>query len=140
MIEFVDTNILIYANDRGSGRKREIAVGLLDRLFRERAGALSVQILIEFYDVMTRRFHFSPEQATAPIVDLGCWKIHCPGHADVLNASRLHRQYRLQWWDALVINSANELGCATLWSEDFSHGQQYGSVTARNPFAEAASA
>jgi predicted nucleic acid-binding protein len=140
MIEFVDTNILIYANDLSSGRKRAIAVSLLDRLFRERSGALSIQILIEFYDVMTRRLRFSPDQTAAPIIELGCWKIHRPGHADVLSASRLHQRYNLQWWDALVLNSAIELGCTTLWSEDFSNGQQYGSVTVRNPFAEAASA
>jgi predicted nucleic acid-binding protein len=136
MTEFVDTNILIYATGRDAGRKRVAAVALLDRLFREKTGALSVQILIEFYDVMTRKFDFSPEEAATAIAELGVWKIHRPGHEDVLKASRLHQRYQLRWWDALVVNSAVELGCTTLWSEDFSHGQQYGSVTVRNPFLD----
>jgi predicted nucleic acid-binding protein len=33
-----------------------------------------------------------------------------------------------------VLNSANEMGCQALWSEDLNHGQQYGGVTVSNPF------
>ena len=37
-------------------------------------------------------------------------------------------------WDAQILNSAIELGCSVLWTEDLSSDQRYGSVTARNPF------
>jgi predicted nucleic acid-binding protein len=46
----------------------------------------------------------------------------------------LQRKYKIQWWDALILNSAIEMGCSILWTEDFNNGQRYESVTARNPF------
>jgi len=64
---------------------------------------------------------------------LAC-NIHRPGHADLIRASRLYRRHKLAWWDAMVINSAIELGCGTMWSEDLGHGQRYSTVTVRNPF------
>ena len=33
----------------------------------------------------------------------------------------------------MILNSAAELGCRVLWTEDLSDGQRYGHVTARNP-------
>jgi predicted nucleic acid-binding protein len=47
---------------------------------------------------------------------------------------RFQRRYKMSWWDALVVNSAVELGCGVFWSEDLADGQRYGSVTVRNPF------
>jgi predicted nucleic acid-binding protein len=132
--EFVDTNILIYARDGGAGTKHDRAVELMNRLFEEGSGALSVQILAEFYSVVTRKLALKSEEAEAFIGDLGRWTIHRPGHADILHAIRLQRKYKIQWWDALVLNSATELGCPVLWSEDFSDGHRYGTVTVRNPF------
>jgi predicted nucleic acid-binding protein len=40
----------------------------------------------------------------------------------------------MSWWDALVVNSAVELGCSVFWNDDLTDGQRYGSVTVRNPF------
>ena len=37
-------------------------------------------------------------------------------------------------WDATIIAPAQNLGCVTLYSEDMSHGQNYGGVRVNNPF------
>jgi predicted nucleic acid-binding protein len=74
------------------------------------------------------------EEAEEAITDLTGWSIHRPGPSDVLKAIRLLRRYKISWWDALVINSAIELGCSVLWSEDLTDGQRYGTVTVRSPF------
>jgi predicted nucleic acid-binding protein len=60
--------------------------------------------------------------------------LHRPDHADLIRASQLHRRYKISWWDALMVNSALELGCGILWTEDLRHGQRIGSLTVRNPF------
>ena len=133
-VEFVDTNILIYAHDGGAGAKHHQAVGLLSRLFGDASGALSIQVLSEFYAAATRKLAMKSEEAEEVIRDLASWTIHRPGHADLLKASRLHRRYKIAWWDALVLNSAMELGCSVLWSEDMSNGQRIGSLVIRNPF------
>jgi predicted nucleic acid-binding protein len=74
------------------------------------------------------------QRAGEIISDLGVCARHCPDHADVVRAVELRQRYKISWWDALVVNSANELGCEVLWTEDLNHGQRYGVVTVRNPF------
>ena len=44
-VEFVDTNILVYAHEGGAGVKHDQAVELIARLFDEQAGAVSIQVL-----------------------------------------------------------------------------------------------
>jgi predicted nucleic acid-binding protein len=133
--EFVDTNVLVYANDAAAGGKYYIASELVERLSLERRGVLSSQVLAELYSIVTRKLRIPAAEAENILESLGHWPLHQPAHADLIRASRLHRRFQVQWWDALLINSAIELGCTTLWSEDLNHGQQYGPVTVRNPFA-----
>jgi predicted nucleic acid-binding protein len=133
-VEFVDTNLLVYAHDGGAGAKHAQAVALLARLFEEGTGALSIQVLAEFYAAATRKLGMTSAEAEAVIRDLGGWIIHRPAHADLLRATQLARRHRLGWWDALILTSAIELGCAVLWTEDFSDGRRFGRLTVRNPF------
>lgn len=135
-MEFVDTNILIYAHDGGAGTKHRDSVALLTRLFDDGTGALSIQVLVEFYAAATRKLGITSQEAEQILVDLGGWIIHRPTHADVLSAIPIQRRYKLSWWDALILHSATEIGCTLLWSEDFADGQRYGSVTVRNPFSQ----
>ena len=46
---FIDTNILLYADDRFDVRKQHIAIELLVELRRRREGVLSIQVLSEYY-------------------------------------------------------------------------------------------
>ena len=132
--EFVDTNILIYAHDGGAGEKHSKSVELLSRLFDAGSGALSIQVLAEFYAAASKKLGMKSKEIEQAIRDLGSWAIHRPAHADVVRACEIHRRYKTGWWDALVINSAIELGCSVLWSEDFAHGQRYGGIRVQNPF------
>ena len=133
-VEFIDTNVLVYAHEGGAGAKHDRAVDLLARLFEDANGAISIQVLSEFYSVATKKLAMKSEETEEVISDLGAWIVHRPGHADLLKASRLHRRYKISWWDALVLNSAIEVGCSVLWTEDLADGQRYGSVIVRNPF------
>jgi predicted nucleic acid-binding protein len=133
--EFVDTNILIYAHDSSAGKKHHESTQLLTRLFEDGSGALSIQVLAEFYAAATRKLGMASQEAEDVLADLGGWTIHRPNHADLIHAARLERRYKIAWWDALIVTSAMELGCRALWSEDLGDGQRYGSVTVRNPFA-----
>jgi predicted nucleic acid-binding protein len=134
-VEFVDTNIFVYAHEGGAGLKHQKAVDLITHLFEEQVGAVSIQVLTEFYVTATKKLGMKSEEAEEAIADLGSWTIHRPAHGDVLRASKIHRQHKVSWWDALIINSAVELGCDVLWSEDLATGQRYGTMTVRNPFA-----
>jgi len=133
-VEFVDTNVLIYAHDGGAGAKHARSVELLERLVSEGSGGLSIQVLQEFYFAATRKLGMTSDGAEEVLADLAGWVIHRPGHSDLLRAAHLHRRFQISWWDALILNSAAELGCGVIWTEDLSDGRRYGTVAVRNPF------
>ncbi len=134
-VEFVDTNVLVYAHQGGAGVKHLLAGELLGRLFEDQSGAVSIQVLSEFYVTAIKKLGMKAQEAEEIVADLGSWTIHRPAHADLLRASKIHRQHKVSWWDALIINSALELGCAVLWSEDLPSGHRFGGLTICNPFA-----
>jgi predicted nucleic acid-binding protein len=132
--EFVDTNILIYAHDASAGRKHEISLDLITRLTAEGSGVVSTQVLAEFFSVATRKLRLTCREAREIILDFGSWQMHRPTHASLLEAADLQQRHQISWWDALIVNSAIELGCSTVWTEDLNDGQRFLTVTARNPF------
>lgn len=136
-MEFVDTNVLLYAYDATAGARHEAAVALLDRLWKEQAGALSVQVLQEFFVNVTRNVAvpLAPEQATARLRSLARWRVHSPLADDVIAAAAWSARHQLSFWDAMIVRSAAELRCATLWSEDLNDGRAIEGVQVRNPFA-----
>jgi predicted nucleic acid-binding protein len=139
-VEFVDTNVLVYGHDPEAGRKHELAAELLLRLFEEGSGALSTQVITEFFSASIKKSCLSLQMAEDIVSELRTWTLHTPQHSDLIAAWRLRQRYQISWWDALIVQSAERVGAEVLWTEDLNDGQQYGSVTVRNPFAEAAAA
>ncbi|MBE3581298.1 MAG: PIN domain-containing protein [Thermoanaerobacteraceae bacterium] len=135
--QFVDTNVLVYAHDISAGEKHNRAKALVEELWEKGTGCLSVQVLQEFYVTITQKVPkpISREIAAQIIASLAKWRVHAPGAADVLEAIEIQQHHRVSFWDAMIIRSAEALGCEILWSEDFSPGQQYGKVRVLNPFA-----
>ena len=78
-VEFVDTNVLVYAHDGRAGQKHERTVELFTRLFDNGSGAVNIQVLSEFYVSATKKLSMNSEEAEAVIHDLGGWIIHRPG-------------------------------------------------------------
>ena len=135
-LQFVDTNIMIYAHDRSAGQKYERAKQIVQELWETRTGCLSIQVLQEFYVNVTQKVAkpLSRNAAAQIIADLGLWDVHRPGARDLLDAIRLQERYQLSFWDAMIITSAIQLRCDILWSEDFSPGHFYDRVKVINPF------
>jgi predicted nucleic acid-binding protein len=135
-LQFVDTNILIYAHDTSAGQKHSRAKELLRDLWQSGEGCLSIQVLQEFYVNLTRKVAkpLSAEAAAQIIADLSAWEVHCPSMEDVLDAIHLQNRYQLSFWDAMIVASALQMGCQRLWSEDLNPGQVYGRVELQSPF------
>jgi predicted nucleic acid-binding protein len=136
-MEFVDTNILLYAYDVAAGDKHEAAGALVDRLWRERRGAVSVQVLQEFYVNATRkgRKTANPEVAVDRLKSLVRWRVHSPLPDDVIAAAALSIRHKLSFWDAMIVRSAAELRCDTLWTEDLNDCQVIEGVQLSTPYA-----
>ena len=75
---------------------------------------------------MTPRHTWPPPFARFPSFHLSI--------ALVSDAIRIQERYRLDWYDSLIVCTAQQAGCRTLYSEDLQYGQQFGSVTVRDPF------
>ena len=136
-MEFLDTNVLVYAFDRTAGVKHERAATLLSDLWLARRGCISIQVLQEFYVICVRKIPaVKPEYLRTAVRDLSRWRVFAPTAEDVLEAIDLHRRYQISWWDALIVHSASRSGCAVLWSEDLNAGQRFGSVQVQNSFAQ----
>jgi predicted nucleic acid-binding protein len=133
---FVDTNILVYAHDDSAGPKRDQARALVEQLWESRDGCLSVQVLQEFFVSVTRKIAkpLDVETAKEIIADLSCWHVQVPAADDVLGAVGIHQRTGISFWDAMIIRSAAEVGCAVLYSEDLNAGQDYSGVRVENPF------
>jgi predicted nucleic acid-binding protein len=135
---FVDTNVIAYALDLSEDAKRPVAQRALDGLWLGRSGIVSVQVLQELYNVMTRKFSppMTPSEARAVIADYAAWETVEPDAALILDASLLTERYSVSFCDALVVEAARRSGATTLLTGHLQHGQRFGSLTVENPFAD----
>ena len=141
MKAFVDTNVLVYAYDRAAGSKHVRARELLEELWTSGRGVLSTQVLQEFYVNVLRKTRpaVRPEDARTLVADYLAWDPVVNDGAAVLEAVDASRRHQLSYWDALVVVAAARSGASVIYSEDFNHGQKFGSVQVLNPFLDTAS-
>jgi predicted nucleic acid-binding protein len=134
--EFVDTNVIVYSLDLTAGTKNLRARELMERLWADQRGAVSVQVFQELYVTITRKVRtpITPRRAIEIIEELAGWMVHAPTAADIVAAAQLSVRHQISFWDAMVVRSALETGSSVIWTEDLQHGQKIESVAIRNPF------
>ncbi|OGO33403.1 MAG: twitching motility protein PilT [Chloroflexi bacterium RBG_16_54_18] len=134
--QFVDSNIVVYAHDLSAGVKNRRARELIESLWESRTGCLSIQVLQEFYVTVTQKVPtpLEPVDASRIINDLLFWRVHEPRSKDVLEAMSIQQHYQISFWDAMIIQSAIQLGCQVIWSEDLKSEQLYEGIRLANPF------
>jgi predicted nucleic acid-binding protein len=133
---FVDTNILLYAEDRDAKGKHPLARDLILQLWDDRDGVVSVQVLQEFYVNATRKLKkpLTNPKALEIVEQYLTWTVVENTGALLTSAIRLQTKAQLSFWDAMVVQAAIETGCERLYSEDLNHGQRFGSLVILNPF------
>ena len=136
-MRFFDTNILVYAVDGKDARKQKIALALLSHSKDvNHDGAISVQVLSEFANILLGKFSLSPER-TETFVSLFYPLLRTEVTADMVRSAMfIKREYGIQFYDALIVAAAEKLGCHEIVSEDFNPGQIYRGMVAINPFVQ----
>ncbi|KIA66172.1 PIN domain-containing protein [Nocardia vulneris] len=135
---FIDTNILVYAHDTDAGRNHRIAQTILESLWSRKTGALSTQVLQEFYNIATRRLTPRMSQAKARGI-VALYSGWCAIDMDplvVVSASFLQETHTVSWWDALIVEAAVQSGAKYLLSEDLQDGRKFADLEVRNPFVD----
>lgn len=132
---FLDTNILVHADDKRSPAKQRRAIELLTRFRADKNGVVSLQVLQEYFVTVTKKLGVDAAVARRKVELLAELDVVIPSVADVLGAIDLYRLHRLSFWDCLVLQSAKQSGCTVLLSEDMQHSQELIGLRIVNPFS-----
>jgi predicted nucleic acid-binding protein len=133
----VDTNVLVYAYDRSQPEKQQQALAVLDQLAQDDAGALTTQILAEFFVTVSRKLAapLSVADAYTRIENLLlAWTVFETSALVVLEAARGVRDHQLSYWDAQIWATARLFQLPVVLSEDFATGSTLEGVRFVNPF------
>jgi predicted nucleic acid-binding protein len=133
---FVDTNILVYAQDLSAGTKCARAQALTRDLWESRTGVISTQILQELYIALRRKLAtpMTAPQAEEVLRDYFAWEVVINNCESIVRGMQFEMQYKISFWDGLVLQAAERAGAGIVYSEDLSHGQFYAGIQIRNPF------
>lgn len=131
---FLDTNVWVYAKIEGRDiTKHKRAVSLLKNL-PDRV-VVSTQVINEFYSALSKnkiKDSYIQEIIEQIIPEVEMMEL-------TINTIRISWKIKLRYhfsiYDSLIVASALEAGCTTLYSEDLQHDQFIeGKVRVVNPF------
>lgn len=129
MSAFFDSNILIYAFSTDIRRAPALAA-------IAGGGVISAQVLNEFTNVLRKK-----QKQDWPVIEAAVQSVRfrfpdiVPLTSDTHAAALgLARDHSVAFYDALILASAIEAGCDTLYSEDMQHGRSIGGLAIVNPF------
>lgn len=133
---FVDTNVLVYANDKRDPVRHARASAWVAHLWRTQSGRVSTQVLSEYYATMTRKLvpGLTRDDAWQDVQLLLRWRPRPVDEYVLARAQELDRRHRLSWWDTLIVAAAQLEGCAVLLTEDLQDGARFDEVVVRSPF------
>ena len=131
---FLDSNVFLYAaaDVNKEAAKKEAAL----RLIAGTNFGTSVQVLGEFYDNARRKAKLGiPEERMRDLIRLLTARPLVEETVELFNrAVAIAERYGIRYYDAAILAAAQELGAVILYTEDLSHGQDYGGVKVVNPF------
>jgi predicted nucleic acid-binding protein len=120
-LQFLDTNILVYAYSEDDLQKREVARSLMS----SGEVIISTQVLQEFANTSHKKLKVNWEEIQATIEELSS-KIPLWINSDetVKKACQIAARYGYSFYDSLIISAALESQCVLLISEDMHGGQK----------------
>lgn len=131
---FLDSNVLVYAVSalKEDAPKKARASDLIQTT----DFGISSQVLQEFYVTVTRKIQkpLATETAVALLDEYRLFPTAYTDYPLILAAIEHSLRYEISYWDAAIVAAAEALEASVLYSEDLSHGQQYGAVRVENPF------
>ncbi|HYR33154.1 MAG TPA: PIN domain-containing protein [Burkholderiales bacterium] len=134
---FVDASVLLHARDLRDPLKQARAAEWLERLWQQRSGRTSVQVLDEFYVAATRKLSpCVPEDlAWDEVTRYLAWSPQPADEALMRRAREIERRYHLAWWDCTVVAAALMQDCLILLSDELPEGSVFGVLAVRSPFS-----
>lgn len=130
VLEFADTNIVVYAVGQDSDKRTKARQILVDGV------TVSTQVINETVNVLTRKQGVNlvvAYEVAESLLDL-C-EVVSVDESTIRDAIRLTRRYKLSHWDSIIVAAALMAGCEKLYSQDMQHGQVFDEqLKVVNPF------
>ena len=76
----------------------------------------------------------APDTTVALLEQFRCLPTALTDYPIIVAGVEFSLRFGVSYWDGTIIAAAERLGASTLYTEDLSHGQRYGSVRVTNPF------
>jgi len=114
---FFDSNVLLYlaSGDRAKAERAENIVGA--------GGVISVQVLNELANVARRKMRLSWAETHGFLSTIRSLLPARPMTVEIHDSGlALAERYGFSTYDAMIVASALDADCDTLWSEDMQHG------------------
>lgn len=131
---FLDTNVLVYAQDHDAPDKRKRSRELIADVVASGRGVISTQVLQEFYVAATRKMSVPPLAAKQVIQSFKIFEVVHISAELIEQAIDRSVLSQISFWDALIVSASASSGCTTLYSEDLNAGQLIDGVRIVNPF------
>ncbi len=131
---FVDTNIIIYANDKRDPEKQQKAIVLIKQLIKTGTGVISTQVLQEYAFVAIKKLKQSPDVVIRQIKLLEALEVINQTSDQISRAVEIMHAYKISFWDACIVSNAENANCSKIYSEELNTGQFYSGIQIINPF------
>ena len=134
-MDFIDTNILVYANDRRDSHKHNQCLKLLEKYLASGQAVISTQVLYEYASTALSKLGQKDSVVRRQIELLSSLQVVPQSAALAIRAIEIKALYGLSFWDAAIIAAAEAGRCKRILSEDMNAGQFYCGIQMVNPLA-----
>ena len=131
---FIGTKVWVYALSAQDHSKKNVAVELIAKSYREDSICVSSQVLKEFANFAFKKTRKSASDINNMISKIGAYTFVADSKELIAEGVIGKETWQVGFYDALIIAAANKMGCTTVFTEDLNNGQKYGNVVAVNPF------
>lgn len=130
---FIDTNIIVYANDESNLQKQKTAISTITQLMMQRNGVISTQVLQEYAYIAFKKLNQQQDVVLRQIRLLESLEVVNQTADQIRRAIEIMHVYKIGFWDSCIISNAEFANCSEIYSEDLNTGQFYSGIQIINP-------
>ncbi len=131
---FLDTNVIVYANDRADSAKQEVSLAVTAELIRSGRGVISTQVLMEYTAVAIRKLGQSRAAVARQTTLLERLEVVGVTGELIRTGHQLAEEHSLSFWDGVIVAAAAAARCDRILSEDFDPARKYAGIAVVNPY------
>ena len=131
---FLDTNVIVYANDSRDAIKQERAIDVVTAAIRDATGVVSTQVLQEYVVAASTKLAQEDDAILRQLSALESLEVVVVQSSLIRRALEVSGRYRISYWDACILAAAEQARCPVVLSDDLNAGQLYAGTRVENPF------